>query len=584
LDKSDNVNVYDYRISHNPGTGFRFRVGSGSAYIDSGAVSANTWHTVIAWHDHDSVNSTINIQVDDGSVNTLSYSGGTADSNNSLSIGAFPGGGTGLDGRIDEVAIYRNRVLTTSERDWIYNNGVGRTYADLTAPSLGSPINYTYDPNHKHAVYTLSTGESYGYDANGNMISRIETGLSYTQTFDTQNRLTAVLVGPSGQTTQFLYDPDGNLVTKIKPDGSKTIYVGGIYEEDKTSGGTVTQTRTYYPAGGAMRIGSTLYYVLKDHLGSASVLTDAIGALVTGADVRYLPFGEARSSTAPMLTDKLFTGQRLMADLGIYHYGARFYSPKLGRFLSADTIVPGYNNPQNLNRYTYALNNPLGYIDPSGHRACNLVNSGECDDTEENVIQLLDYVENWILNDRKDKIRGKYTSLSAMGKVVEKAAYIFGNDWNGFLDATTYVFTGYLGHGGEAMAAAGLFTDFVGYFDGASGFHPDFVDESNQVRHFWAAFATAADPYGDNPAGEAMAHIGNIEHDLIEDWLGFKDSTIMDYKLSLTGIDIARQVGRGKEIQTPGNLAPILLYRLGISGPGYIGGPIDPGWWRSPLR
>ena len=59
-------------------------------------------------------------------------------------------------------------------------------------------------------------------------------------------------------------------------DGSKTIYAaGGVYEVDKTSGGSVTRTITYYPAAGAMRINSTLYYVLKDHLGSASVVTDA---------------------------------------------------------------------------------------------------------------------------------------------------------------------------------------------------------------------------------------------------------------------------------------------------------------------
>jgi RHS repeat-associated protein len=56
-----------------------------------------------------------------------------------------------------------------------------------------------------------------------------------------------------------------------------------------------------------------------------------------------------------------------MADLGIYHYGARFYSPYINRFLSADTIVPGYANPQNLNRYSYVTNNPLRYTDPTGH-------------------------------------------------------------------------------------------------------------------------------------------------------------------------------------------------------------------------
>jgi hypothetical protein len=67
--------------------------------------------------------------------------------------------------------------------------------------------------------------------------------------------------------------------------------------------------------------------MLKDHLGSASILTNISGTIVPGAETRYYPFGEARFSTSSMLTDKLFTGQRQIAELGIYHYGARFYSP-----------------------------------------------------------------------------------------------------------------------------------------------------------------------------------------------------------------------------------------------------------------
>jgi len=157
----------------------------------------------------------------------------------------------------------------------------------------------------------------------------------------------------------------GNRVKNINPGGSKTLYVGGIYEVDKNSGGTVTGTKTYYPAAGAMRVGSTLYYVLKDQLGSASVVTNTSGTII-GED-RFYSFGETRFTTGTMLTDKLFTGQREMADLGIYDYGARFYSPKLGRFLSADSIMPGFDNPQNLNRFSYVRNNPLRYIDPTGH-------------------------------------------------------------------------------------------------------------------------------------------------------------------------------------------------------------------------
>jgi RHS repeat-associated protein len=116
--------------------------------------------------------------------------------------------------------------------------------------------------------------------------------------------------------------------------------------------------------------------VLRDHLGSASVVTTDTGSLVTGGEQRYYPFGESRLPAANMLTDKLFTGQREIVELGIYHYGARFYSPKLGRFLSADTIVPGYANPQSLNRFSYTLNNPIRYNDPSGH--CVEIEEGLC--------------------------------------------------------------------------------------------------------------------------------------------------------------------------------------------------------------
>jgi RHS repeat-associated protein len=195
------------------------------------------------------------------------------------------------------------------------------------------------------------------------MTTRVEGGLTYTQTFDAENRLISVTV--SGQTTQFKYDGDNNLVMKIKPDGSKTIYVGGVYEVNKNASGSVTGTTTYYPAGGAMRVNGTLYYVLKDKLGSASVVTDTSGNIV--GEQRYYPYGETRLVTGTMNTDKLFTGQREITGLGIYHYGSRFYSPKLGRFLSADTMVPNPFNPQALNRYSYVYGNPLRYTDPSGH-------------------------------------------------------------------------------------------------------------------------------------------------------------------------------------------------------------------------
>ena len=266
-------------------------------------------------------------------------------------------------------------------------------------------------------------------------------------------------------------------------------------------------------------------------------------------------------------------------------------SPYINHFVQPDSIIPNPANPQSFNRYSYVQNNPIRYTDPTGHKACGSIDgNGNCDDTEEKVFKLLDYVDDHILNDRKEGLKGKHREdvLGAMIKVVNKASMIFGKDWNGFLDATTYVFTGYYGHGHEAMAAAGfpgVFTDsFVGYFDGDTGFHPDFQDESNQARHFWAAFATAADPYGDNPAGEASAHFGNWIHDYVEDHLGFEGGTVMDYELSLVGIDIASQVGPGKDIATPTDLPAILQYRLGPGGPGYNLPPLIHSLWDTPYK
>src|SRR5206468_2980611 len=52
---------------------------------------------------------------------------------------------------------------------------------------------------------------------------------------------------------------------------------------------------------------------------------------------------------------------------GLYYYGARYYDPETGRFMQADSVIPGVT-PQAYNRYTYTLNNPTRYVDPTGHQ------------------------------------------------------------------------------------------------------------------------------------------------------------------------------------------------------------------------
>lgn len=78
-----------------------------------------------------------------------------------------------------------------------------------------------------------------------------------------------------------------------------------------------------------------------------------------------------------MPTNYTFTGQRSESGMGLMDFNARYYDPVLGRFVSADTMVPNPKNPQNLNRYSGFRNNPLKWIDPTGH---TIICSLACDD------------------------------------------------------------------------------------------------------------------------------------------------------------------------------------------------------------
>ncbi len=123
----------------------------------------------------------------------------------------------------------------------------------------------------------------------------------------------------------------------------------------------------------AYKAGASVTYVHQDHLTGTSLTTNDSGTEI-GA-IKYTPFGAARSFSGTLPAQK-FTGQRL-DDVGLYYYGARYYDPEIGRFISPDTIVPKLKNPQALNRYSYVTNNPLKYTDPTGRSTQNNLNPGQ---------------------------------------------------------------------------------------------------------------------------------------------------------------------------------------------------------------
>ena len=166
----------------------------------------------------------------------------------------------------------------------------------------------------------MSTGcAAFCYNANGNMTQKID-GSTTSYTYDAENRMTAV---SGAATATFVYDGDGNRVKGVVG-GVTTTYIGDYFEWT----GLASTRKQYYYAGGtrvAERKGTTLYWLLSDHLGSTSITATSSGSKT--AELRYKAWGETRYTYGTTQTTFRYTGQREESSLGLYWYNSRWYSP-----------------------------------------------------------------------------------------------------------------------------------------------------------------------------------------------------------------------------------------------------------------
>lgn len=241
---------------------------------------------------------------------------------------------------------------------------------------------YAYHATKKHQVTTAGTN-TYVYDDNGNMTSRNGSAITW-YSYDLPNTISAA----GSNSSQFFYAPDRSRwkqVASYAGAGETTIYIGDLME--KTTIGSTTFWK-HYIAGGTGVVAQYIRastgtnvtnYLLKDHLSSNSVVLnatgspsplqlsfDAFGARRDGADWNGAP-PPGDMTTISNTTRRGFTFHEHLDNLGLVHMNGRVYDPLLARFLSADPIVPAPQLTQSFNRYSYTLNNPLSYVDPSGY-------------------------------------------------------------------------------------------------------------------------------------------------------------------------------------------------------------------------
>jgi RHS repeat-associated protein len=196
------------------------------------------------------------------------------------------------------------------------------------------------------------------YDSNGNLTFFTDGGGTTNYTWDARNRMTAIS-GP-GVAASFVYDGLGRQTAKNINSVTNNYQYDGHDITRETGGSTVTYLRGLNIDEPFVRQGATNEYYHAEALGSAMALTDGAGASQT--TYRYEPFGNTAASGTTTTNPFQYTN-RENDGTGLYYLRARYYSPKLQRFVSEDPIGL-FGGDTNL--YAYVLNNPTRFVDPLG--------------------------------------------------------------------------------------------------------------------------------------------------------------------------------------------------------------------------
>jgi RHS repeat-associated protein len=297
-------------------------------------------------------------QITTASIQSLAYKYDAVGNITNIADGVYTGNASATVGKIQYDDLNRLMSLTNANGSFSYAySPIGNV---LTNKESGSN-SYTYGTIRPHCVRNAN-GVDYTYDLNGNVSMRGKQHLFH----DANNRLCKVW-NTNGVITTFGYAADGARLWEQSGTNALQVWIGGNYEEKDG------QILYHIYADGRQvctfdKTGTNVWqYYHPDNLGSTAIQSDKGGSLIQS--FTYSAFGQSRYTLDANLfkPSRRYTGQVLDEGTGLYYYNFRYYIPELARFAEGDDIIPDLANPQSYNRYSYVMNNPLRYTDPSGH-------------------------------------------------------------------------------------------------------------------------------------------------------------------------------------------------------------------------
>ena len=229
-------------------------------------------------------------------------------------------------------------------------------------------MTYTYDDNDRLITEARPEGSrTYAYDDNGNTISKTDATETTVYGYDYENRL--VLVDTATTDTLYDYDADGIRVSS-ETNGAVTDFLvdknrdyAQVLEERDTAG-TIIVEYTYGDDLISQERGGADYCYLYDGQMSTRQLVDENEDVAN--TYTYDAFGIVIDQAGVVANHYMYTGLQYDPNAGFYYLRARWMNPETGRLNTVDPWSGNQFYANLLNKYLYAVNNPLAYIDPNG--------------------------------------------------------------------------------------------------------------------------------------------------------------------------------------------------------------------------